>query len=345
MNTEHIRKILESVVTQRDYSLRIDKVGDNDCDSLIELINTVLDEAEKRGGKIKLHKKSLKDQVAVRTADLEQSNQQLALDKRDAETSSLSKTVFLANLSHELRTPLNHIIGYSEMIQEELEDKGLEELLADAKKIRMASGKLMRWVEEIIDLSKIETGRSELHHQLFSLSDMVKEVKEKITPEVEESGNTLSVDLPESPYELMGDRERLVRVLLNLLENACHFTKNGKLSLQVIREEVGETDWLTFVVQDTGKGISSEILENLFKKGYNKADETLSSSGFGAEALLLAITHRLILVVGGHLNGEYKEGFGSTYTLRLPADMKSHLEKPHVLKATNVFIRDILKLK
>jgi signal transduction histidine kinase len=337
LNTERIRKILEKVIEDRDYSLRIDQSED---DPLIELINTVLQETEKRGEKIELHKKSLQDQVAVRTADLEKSLQQLALDKREAETSSLSKSFFLANLSHELRTPLNHIIGYSEMIQEELEDAGLDDLVADVSKIRKASDDLVKWVEEIIDLSKIESGHSELEHQLFSVTDLVSEAAEKARSQAEKSGNTLTVDLADSLGELNGDRDRVERVLFNLLQNACRVTENGKISLKVSREAVGETDWLTFVVQDSGAGVSPKILENLFK-GYTEADETLSS-GFGADALMLAITHRLVLVMGGNLNGESELGAGSTFTLRLPADMKSHLEKPHVVKASNLFIRDIL---
>ena len=139
MSKERIRKFLENIIAQRDYSQRIDKFEDDLYDPLIELINTVLEETQKRGEKIELYKKSLKEQVAVRTADLEKTNQQLALDKRGAEASSLSKSVFLANLSHELRTPLNHIIGFSEMTQEELKDKGLDDLVADISKIRKAS--------------------------------------------------------------------------------------------------------------------------------------------------------------------------------------------------------------
>jgi signal transduction histidine kinase len=338
LDTERIRKILEKVIEHQDYSLRIDK---SEGDPLTELINTVLEETEKRGEKIELHKKSLKDQVAVRTVDLEKSNQQLALDKREAETSSLSKSVFLANLSHELRTPLNHIIGYSEMIQEELEDEGRVDLCADLGKIREASNRLVKWVEEIIDLSKIESGHSELNHGLFSVADLVNEVVEKVRPEAEKSGNTLDVSLPDSLGDLKGDRERVERVLFNLLENAV--SENGRISLEARRETVGEMDWLTFVVQDTGVGIDPKILENLFK-GYTEAVETLSS-GFGADALMLAITHRLVLVMGGHLNGESELGTGSTFTLRLPGDMESHLSKPHVVKATNLFIRDILNLK
>ena len=281
MNTERIRKILENIIAQRDYSQRIDKFGDDLHDPLIDLINTVLEETQKRGERIELHKKSLKEQVAVRTADLEKTNQQLAFDKRGAETFSLSKSVFLANLSHELRTPLNHIIGYSEMIQEELEDDGLDGLVGDVSKIRKASSQLMKWVEEIIDLSKIESGRSELEHQSFSVTDLVEEVTEKIRSEAEKPGNTLTVELPESPGEMTGDRERAGRVLFNILENACRATENGKIVLKVSRETVGEMDWLTFAVQDTGVGISPKILENLFK---GSADDTLSSSGLGATA-------------------------------------------------------------
>ena len=343
LHAERIRKILENIVKDRDYSQRIDKTGDDHFDPLIEKINAVLEETEKRGEKIEHHKKSLKDQVAVRTAELEKSLQKSALDQREAETSSLSKSVFLANLSHELRTPLNHIIGYSEMIQEELEDEGLDNLVTDAGKIRKASSQLMKWVEEIIDLSKIESGRSELDYKIFPLIDLVNGVVDRIRPEAEQSGNSLALALSESLGELNGDRERVERVLFNLLENACHATKNGKVSFKGSREAVGETDWLTFSVQDNGAGIDPKILKSLFK-GYTHADENLSSE-FGADALMLAITHRLVLAMGGNLNGESELGVGSTFTLRLPADMKSHLEKPHVVKATNLFIRDILNIK
>jgi signal transduction histidine kinase len=340
LHVEQIFKILEYIVEHRDYSQRIDKVEDKQFDPLIGLINTVLEETQKRGEKIELQKQSLKDQVAVRTADLEQSHQKMALEKRGAETSSLSKSVFLANLSHELRTPLNHIIGYSEMIQEELEDEGLDHLVADIMKIRKSSGKLMKWVEEIIDLSKIESGRAELDHQLFSVADLVNELAENVKPKIESSGNALSIDLSDSSGEITGDRDRMERVLLNLLEVSCHSTENGEIKFGVSRQAVGETDWLAFVVQDNGAGINPKVLENLFSKGYDHTDETLSSSGFGAEALLLAITHRLVLAMGGNLSGKSENG--STFTLRLPADMKSHLEKPHVAKATNLFIRNIL---
>ncbi len=340
MDTERIRKTLEKVVEHQDFSLRIDESED---DPLIAVINTVLEVTEKRGEKIELYKKSLKDQVAVRTVDLEKTNQQLALDKREAETSSLSKSVFLANLSHELRTPLNHIIGYSEMVQEELEDEGLDHLVTDLNKIRLASGQLMKWVEEIIDLSKIETGHSELEYEVFPVAGLVEKVLEGVRQDVDRSGNTLTADLSEQLGDLNGDRGRVERVLLNLMENACRVTDSGKISLKGGRETVEETDWLTFVMQDTGTGINPKILENLFK-GFTEADETLSS-GYGADALLLAITHRLVLVMGGHLSGASELGTGSTFTLRLPADMESHLKKPHVVKASNLFIRDILNLK
>ncbi|MBT3921265.1 MAG: hypothetical protein HOF21_01695 [Nitrospina sp.] len=343
LHAERIRKILENIIEDRDFSQRIDKVGDDHFDPLVEMINAVLEETQKRGEKIEHHKKSLKDQVVVRTAELEKTLQKLTLDQREAETSSLSKSVFLANLSHELRTPLNHIIGYSEMLQEELEDEGLDNLITDAGKIREASGQLMKWVEEIIDLSKIESGHSELDYQNFALTDLINEVVNKIGSGAEELGNKIIIDLPESLGELNGDRKRVERVLINLLENACRTTQNGKVLLSGGREAVGDSDWLTFSVQDFGAGIDPKILKNLFK-GYTHADETLSSE-FGADALMLAITHRLVLALGGNLNGESEQGVGSTFTLRLPADMKSHLEKPHVVKATNLFIRDILNVK
>jgi len=338
---EFIRKSLERILDEESFASNIELTGHDKADALVKLVNTLLSEIQKRDEKIALQKKSLKSQIEIRTGELEESNKKLALDKREAETSSLSKSVFLANLSHELRTPLNHIIGYSEMLQEEMQDGGLEDFLPDIEKIRASSCSLIKWVEEIIDLSKIESGRSELQHQKFLVEDLVHDLSQKIQEDMNQAGNEFTIDVDAG--EINGDRERILRTLFNLVANACNTTQNGKVSLRVRQEMVEDIGWISFEIKDTGAGINPKILENLFK-GYTQADENLSS-GFGGEALMLAICHRLSLIMGGNILAESELGAGSKFTLRLPMDMKSHLSKPHVVRATNLFIQDILKMK
>lgn len=340
---EFLRKSLERILEEEGFASNIELTGNDKTDALVKLLNTLLAEVQKRDEKIALQKKSLKSQIEIHTGELEESNKKLALDKREAETSSLSKSVFLANLSHELRTPLNHIIGYSEMLQEEMQDEGLEDFLPDIEKIQSSSRNLMKWVEEIIDLSKIESGRTELQHQEFSVADLLEEILQKVRGDMNLAENEFTIDCPEETGNINGDRERIYRALFDLVNNACHTTQKGKVSLRVSCEEVEDIGWISFEVKDTGAGINPKILENLFK-GYTHADENLSS-GFGGEALMLAICHRLSLVMGGNIHAESELGVGSTFTLRLPMDMKTHLSKPHVVRATNLFIQDILKMK
>jgi signal transduction histidine kinase len=195
----------------------------------------------------------------------------LTLDKREAITASLSNA---------LRTPINHIIGYSEMLQEKMQDGGLVDFLPDIEKIRASSDGLMKWVEKIIGLSKIESGWSELQHEKFMVKDLLEELSQKVQVEMDKAENVLHID--EDGGEIEGDRGRVFRVLSNLLTNACQTIHKGEISLRVSRETVGDVGWISFDIKDTEAVINPKILKNLFK-GYTHADEYLSS-GFGGEA-------------------------------------------------------------
>jgi signal transduction histidine kinase len=195
----------------------------------------------------------------------------LTLDKREAITASLSNA---------LRTPINHIIGYSEMLQEKMQDGGLVDFLPDIEKIRASSDGLMKWVEKIIGLSKIESGWSELQHEKFMVKDLLEELSQKVQVEMDKAENVLHID--EDGGEIEGDRGRVFRVLSNLLTNACQTTHKGEISLRVSRETVGDVGWISFDIKDTEAVINPKILKNLFK-GYTHADDYMSS-GFGGEA-------------------------------------------------------------
>ena len=195
----------------------------------------------------------------------------MTLDKREAITASLSNA---------LRTPINHIIGYSEMLQEKMQDGGLVDFLPDIEKTRASSDGLMKWVEKIIGLSKIESGWSELQHEKFMVKDLLEELSQKVQVEMDKAENVLHID--EDGGEIEGDRGRVFRVLSNLLTNACQTTHKGEISLRVSRETVGDVGWISFDIKDTEAVINPKILKNLFKS-YTHADDYMSS-GFGGEA-------------------------------------------------------------
>ena len=335
-----ITRALEEVLANNDPKARLESTAKGGGE-LVALINTIMDRAEACSIRNEQLKDSLKSQIAVRTQELQDRVAMLETALREAEVASKSKSIFLANLSHELRTPLNHIIGYSELLSYSAEDEGLEKWVRDLGTIQNSGQEMLTWVEEIIDLATIESGRGEIEISNVPVSLLLDSIVTCFRIKAEARNIEFEVNLKEPLGEILSDHKRLHRILNHLIGNAFKAAERGKVIFDVYREWVGDVEWIEFKVVDTGAGINPRILENLFKV-YHDTDSSLSSS-FGAEALNLAICHRLTLVMGGHIFAESELGKGSTFTLRFPVDIKSHLEKPHVIRATNRLMDDILK--
>ncbi|HEY2158022.1 MAG TPA: response regulator, partial [Isosphaeraceae bacterium] len=252
--------------------------------------------------------------------------------KESAEAASRSKSTFLANMSHELRTPLNAIIGYAEMLQEEAEDAGTAETVADLKKIHGAGKHLLGLINDILDLSKIEAGKMDLYIETFDIGRTVGEVVDTIKPIVEKNGNTLGVDVPEDIGPMRGDLTKVRQALFNLLSNASKFTENGRISLAVARETVDGSDWFEFRVTDTGIGMTEEQLARLFQP-FTQADASTTRK-YGGTGLGLTITRRFCQMLGGDVTVASKPGHGSTFTIRLPAEAPERPGEFHVVKDT-----------
>ncbi len=250
--------------------------------------------------------------------------------KEAAEAASRSKSTFLANMSHELRTPLNAIIGYAEMLQEEAEDAGTAESVADLKKIHGAGKHLLGLINDILDLSKIEAGKMDLYIETFDLAKTVGEVVDTIKPIVEKNGNRLEVDVPEDVGAMRGDLTKVRQALFNLLSNASKFTENGKISLSVARETVDGADWFEFRVKDTGIGMTEEQVARLFQP-FTQADASTTRK-YGGTGLGLTITRRFCQMLGGDVTVDSKPGEGSTFTIRLPAEVAERPGEFHVVK-------------
>jgi len=236
-----------------------------------------------------------------------------------AETANSAKSQFLANMSHELRTPLNAIIGYSEMLAEETADDGNEEYVSDLEKIGAAGKHLLTLINEILDLSKIEAGRMELFLEEFDGDAMVEEVLTTIRPVASGNGNELELIRQDSIGLMRADVVKVRQILFNLLSNACKFTEQGKVSLEVkgLAADGRNRERISFAVRDTGIGMTEKQLGRLFA-AFSQADVS-TTHRYGGTGLGLVISRRFARMMGGDVDVSSAPGEGSVFTLVLPA--------------------------
>ena len=253
--------------------------------------------------------------------------QELTLARNLASEANQAKSAFLANVSHELRTPLNAIIGYSEILVESAEESGRADELADLQKIRSAGKHLLSLIDDVLDLSKIEAGKMELHFEVFDVASIIEEVVSTVMPLLGKNGNALEVRFAEGLGTMRADLTKLRQALLNLLSNACKFTTRGTIVLKVARERAAGIEWIRFAVQDSGIGISAAQMGKLFQP-FTQADIS-TSKNYGGTGLGLVLTRSFCQMMGGDVTVESALGAGSTFTIRLPAEaveMNTRLE-------------------
>ena len=250
-------------------------------------------------------------ELRLNLKQLGQAREEVNLALEAAQRASLAKSQFLANMSHELRTPLNAIIGYSEMLAEEAEDEGRLKTVGDLTRIRNSGKHLLRLINDILDVSKIEAGRFDLDLQDFDAALLVREVAKVIEPAMQRNGNRLAVRIADGTASMHSDPQRLTQCLLNLLSNAAKFTENGEVELSV-----GPADnCIDFSVTDAGIGLSDESQARLFQRFEQIESGTRRQEGTG---LGLSLSQDLARMMGGEISVESEEGRGSTFVLRLP---------------------------
>ncbi|MCJ2064391.1 response regulator [Methylobacterium sp. J-088] len=241
----------------------------------------------------------------------------LAAAKEAAEEANRAKSEFLANMSHELRTPLSAVIGYSEMLQEEMEDAGQADLLPDMKKIEANARHLLGLINDVLDLSKIEAERMEVYPETLDVAATVRDVAATVEALVEKKGNALVLELADGLGGAYTDATKLRQCLINLLSNAAKFTEGGRITLSARRQTDGDGDRLVFAVADTGIGMSAEQASRLFQR-FSQADAS-TTRRFGGTGLGLAITRAFAHMLGGDIAVASREGEGTTFTLTVLA--------------------------
>jgi len=236
---------------------------------------------------------------------------------RELAEASKHKSQFLANMSHELRTPLNAIIGVTEMLREDASDLKREDEIEPLDRVLRAARHLLGLINDILDLSKVEAGKMEIHIEEFAIAPLINEAVKTIETLAAKNNNRLVVDCKPEIGVMQADQTRVRQALLNLLSNANKFTEGGTVTINAQRHRDAGRDWITMAVSDTGIGMTPEQVGKLFQE-FSQADSSTTRK-YGGTGLGLAISRRFCQLMDGDITVKSELGRGSSFTIRLPA--------------------------
>jgi signal transduction histidine kinase len=262
---------------------------------------------------------ALEEEVRKRRETTDELRRQVAA----ADRAGSAKSEFLARMSHELRSPLNAIIGYSQIVREDAQDSGDTALLEDIHRISSAGQYLLRLVDMILDLSKLEAGRMRFNVRPHSLGRLVEQAMSKKRELIEVGGNAVALDFAPGMPSVSVDGDRFCQMLEAIIENAAEHTAKGTIT---VRSALSETDrTFAVTVSDTGTGIDKDTLATLFETFTTRREA--AASRFGGTGLNMSVVYRLCRAMGGTLTVESEVGKGSSFTITMPVAATEESER------------------
>ena len=305
--TKPLLALSKTMATARD-SGRYPKAlvnGALEIRQMAEIYNQMMTTLQQQNTALEKSRNTLESEVEIRT-------QELVVARDGALTASRHKSEFLANISHELRTPLQAIIGYNDLVREDLEQEGMDAQVEDLNKSIRNAYNLLALINNLLDLSKIEAGRMDLYIKAVNIKKLVNETIDTVLPMARKNNNELKVNIGLLSSTLSVDRQKLMQIFLNLLSNACKFTKNGVITFDIHNDK----HFLYFSVTDTGVGIEQTKLNYIFEQ-FTQVDGSQTRK-FEGTGLGMAITQNFCQLMGGTISVKSELGIGSVFTVKQP---------------------------
>ncbi|MGX5173727.1 ATP-binding protein [Aliikangiella sp. IMCC44653] len=305
----------ETMKVNRDSNafVKAETRGAEEIKAMAVVFNQMIEKLQSNQVELENHRDTLESEVEIRTMELK-------VARDTALTASRHKSEFLANISHELRTPLQAIIGYTELVREELDSEGLIDLSDDLAKSTRSAYHLLALINNILDMAKIEAGKMDLYIQAVDLDYLLSDALETIKPMAEANNNRLILVKGELPQQLPLDRQKVMQVLLNLLSNACKFTHDGEVKLSVDFE----SDSLNITIADTGIGIASDMLDFIFEE-FTQVDGSQTRK-FEGTGLGMAITKSFCDLMQAKIDIQSELNVGTSFSLKIPVLAKQSID-------------------